>query len=590
MKKLPKHLRKYIVKQDYRRYTPIDQACWRYILRQLKSYLSQHAHACYTDGLSKTGIDVEEIPRIEKISKKISRFGWRALPVSGFIPPAAFMELQALGVLPIACAMRSLDHLSYTPAPDIVHEAAGHAPILVNTEFSDYLRQYASVARKAIISREDLDLYEAIRVLSDVKENPSSTQVQIDEAQKRLEQVVKKMSHVSEASLLSRMNWWTAEYGLIGDISRPRIFGAGLLSSVGESRQCLSDEVRKIPLTVDCIQFGYDITEPQPQLFVSPDFETLGRVLEQMSNQMAFRQGGESGLKKAIQAETVNTVELNSGLQISGKLVKSLEGGAYLQFEGPCQLSHRERQLPGHSHTYHSSGFGMPVGFFNIQPKLCLSLISDKAMAASGLILGNKVRLETTEGIVVEGRLVKTLRREGKLLVLSFEECLVVHRPNDRQNDQRNGRQNETVLFDPSWGRFDMAVGSSVVSVFGGPADRESYGEAADDFVAVRVPSKVKTRAEIKLQKEYAQARVLRSKKMRQKKLEEQGLRFLKTHPVFDKNNWLLALEMYELFQVNGMAGRTARVILKKLQELAAAEPRLKTLIDDGLKLACVHL
>ena len=152
---LPPHLRKYVVEQHYEKYTPIDQAVWRYILRQLRAFLSVNAHECYLEGLDKTGIDVERIPNIDEVSAKLQKFGWRAYPVSGFIPPAAFMELQSLGVLPIASDMRTLEHLLYTPAPDIVHEAAGHAPILVHPEFAEYLRQYAQVAKKAIIRSEE---------------------------------------------------------------------------------------------------------------------------------------------------------------------------------------------------------------------------------------------------------------------------------------------------------------------------------------------------------------------------------------------------------------------------------------------------
>ena len=94
----------------------------------------------YALGLEKTGISTERIPDLAEMSQKLEPFGWQAVPVSGFIPPAAFMEMQSLGLLPIACDMRSIEHLTYTPAPDIVHEAAGHAPILIDPEFSIYLK------------------------------------------------------------------------------------------------------------------------------------------------------------------------------------------------------------------------------------------------------------------------------------------------------------------------------------------------------------------------------------------------------------------------------------------------------------------
>ena len=114
---IPHHLKKYIAKQTDHNYTPEDQAVWRYIMYQLKSYLATYAHSCYVEGLSKTGIDIESIPRIDVVNEKLKPFGWGAIPVSGFIPPAAFMEFQSLGYLPIASEMRTIEHILYTPAP-----------------------------------------------------------------------------------------------------------------------------------------------------------------------------------------------------------------------------------------------------------------------------------------------------------------------------------------------------------------------------------------------------------------------------------------------------------------------------------------
>src|SRR5665213_1353705 len=322
-------------------------------MRQLKSFLRTHAHGSYLEGLRKSGLEVERIPRIESIDEHLEKFGWGAVPVSGFIPPAAFMEFQSIGVLPIASDMRTLDHLLYTPAPDIVHEAAGHAPILADPEYAAYFLQYCGVARHSIISKEDMAQYEGIRVLSDMKENPASTPQDIARAEASLNSINKNMKHVSEAALLSRMNWWTAEYGLIGSMTEPKIFGAGLLSSVGESRASLDSQVKKIRLSVNCVDYSYDITEMQPQLFVTEDFAHLGQVLEELADRLAYRRGGVFGLERAIEAETVNTVQLNSGVQISGVLKRYIGMPSqptvpvYLQFDGPCQLALEYHEIPG---------------------------------------------------------------------------------------------------------------------------------------------------------------------------------------------------------------------------------------------------
>ena len=296
---LPIHLKKYIVDQNHDRYTAKDHAVWRCVLRQLKHFLLENAHECYKNGLDKTGISIESIPKIADISFKLEKYGWRALPVSGFIPPAAFMELQALGFLPVASDIRTLEQITYTPAPDIIHETAGHAPILIDPSFTEYLRSYAQVAYKAIINKEDLDLYQAIRTLSDIKESSDSSNDEIKQAEDDLKEATEKMGNPSEAALLARMNWWTAEYGLIGNMQSPKIYGAGLLSSIAESSDALTPKVKKIPFSLKCLEYSYDITKPQPQLFVVDSFETLTKALKDIEKTMAFYRGGIYGLKNS---------------------------------------------------------------------------------------------------------------------------------------------------------------------------------------------------------------------------------------------------------------------------------------------------
>lgn len=576
---LPPHLRKYIVEQDSAKYTPIDHAVWRFILRQLRSFLSKHGHPSYLSGLDKTGISVERIPLIGEISEKLSKFGWRALPVSGFIPPATFMELQALGVLPIASDMRTLSHLLYTPAPDIVHEAAGHAPLLADPEYAQYLSAYAQVARKAIISREDLEMYACIRELSDLKENPSSTPAQIKASEEKLEKVSKSISHISEAGQLSRMNWWTAEYGLVGSLQSPKIFGAGLLSSVGESRWCLSDQVRKIPLSVECVQQGYDITEPQPQLFVARDFQHLGQVLDDFAQTMAFRRGGIEGLRKAIQAESVNTVQLNSGLQISGVLADTLPAHdtrsadkaeiSYLRFHGPCQLAFHDHQLPGQGKESHPHGFGTAIGFFKQFPQTCPSTLSDAQWESIGVHPGKEVRLEYTNGVVITGFFKNRLSIEGRSLLLVLENARA----------ELKGQ----ILFDPAWGVYDLALGSSIPSVFGGPADRESYGET-DDFVAARVPAPNWSARDREQHAQYAEVRRLRETAASGPALEKalQGIREV-YHREFPQD-WLLPLEMYEL-ALNRLPSSELTSSLKKDLDAFSTQDESRV-VRDGLQLA----
>src|SRR5438094_8057599 len=167
-------------------------------------------------------------------------------------------------------------------------------------------------------SKKDFELYEAIRHLSILKEQPNSDPKKIEEATKLLEHRQKTLGEPSEMALLSRLHWWTVEYGLIGTLENPKIYGAGLLSSIGESVSCLEPEVKKIPYSIDAQTYAFDITTKQPQLFVCRDFQHLKEVLEEFASKMAYQIGGLEGINKAIECNNVATCEFSSGLQVSG--------------------------------------------------------------------------------------------------------------------------------------------------------------------------------------------------------------------------------------------------------------------------------
>src|SRR6187551_1449397 len=323
---LPKHLLQFAVDQRYDEYTPVDHAVWRFIMRQNIFFLKEYAHKLYFQGLLDTGISFDRIPRIEEMNEILGKIGWGGVAVDGFIPPAAFMEFQAYRVLVIACDMRQINHIEYTPAPDIVHEAAGHAPIIVDREYSNYLQRFGEVGAKAMSSKKDFELYQAIRHLSILKERPNADPKEVDEATKLVEHRQKTLGTPSEMALLSRLHWWTVEYGLIGAFENPKIYGAGLLSSIGESVSCLEPNVKKLAYSIDAANQPFDITTKQPQLFVCRDFQHLTEVLEEFAGRMAFRVGGLEGIRKALDARNTATCEYSSGLQVSGPFTEMLTG------------------------------------------------------------------------------------------------------------------------------------------------------------------------------------------------------------------------------------------------------------------------
>jgi phenylalanine-4-hydroxylase len=384
--RLPAHLRRYVVDQDHGAYTPRDHAVWRHILRQLAARLKDTAHPAYLSGLAATGISLERIPSLDEMNEKLEALGWSAVGVRGFIPPAVFTELQSRGVLAVAADIRSHEHIEYTPAPDIVHESAGHAPILADRRYAEYLKRCGEAGFRAIASVEDQAVYEAIRHLSVVKEDPAATEDELRLAEARLRAASASRRYVSESTKASRLYWWTAEYGLVGGLDHPKLYGAGLLSSLGEATHCLQPEVTKVPLSLACTETEYDITRMQPQLFVARDFDHLFDVLEAFEAKLAWRRGGDHGLEEALRARTVNHLVLEGGLELTGKVVARIPARAELapglttalvRLEGPIQISSEGKATGGpwpgealvafgHGTLPHRGAFGLdlPSGLF----------------------------------------------------------------------------------------------------------------------------------------------------------------------------------------------------------------------------------
>ena len=550
--KIPEHLKKYIVPQNYKKYSPEDQAIWRYLMKRIAAFQAQYGHRDCLKGMKKTGITFHKIPKITEMDKRLQDFGWRAVAVSGFLPPRAFMDFQAHGILPIASELRTLQHIRYTPAPDIVHEAVGHAPFLIHPMFSRFLKEYARVVQKALISRQDIKKYEAIRHLSDIKENPASKKKDIQAAERHLQSIQKAITFTSESSRLSRFIWWTSEYGLIGTLKNPKIYGAGLISSFGEAKACFSSKVKKILLSEDCLNYNYDITIFQPQLFVTPDFEYLLEVLQKIASQLAWQKGGPYGVQQALKSQTLNTVELNSGLQISGVLEKKIQQKdhiCFLKFSGPCQLSFQGTKLKGHGKSYHKQGYSTPLGPIAIKSK--------------ELRKGQVLTLDFFGGIKLKGEVSGKTESKGKLLIITFKNCLI--------------QRGQDTLYAPHWGPFDMAVGESVVSVFSGPADEKAF-ELQDTFKPSVIPQRHTSPEEKDRFKIYRAVFSLeREKNLKQKEKKLKNL--LKQSQSKAPPLWLAILE---LLAGTKKLPESKQEILNYLKQLKKAHPELKPLIEEG--------
>ena len=511
IERLPAHLRRFVVDQDYGAYTPRDHAVWRHIMHRLVERLQDAAHGSYLAGLAATGIGLERIPSLDEMNAKLEALGWSAVGVRGFIPPAVFTELQSLGVLAIAADIRSHEHIEYTPAPDIVHESAGHAPILADRRYADYVRRCGEAGFRAIASVEDQAVYEAIRNLSVVKEDPTASVEETRLGEERLRAASASRRYVSESTKASRLYWWTAEYGLVGELAEPKLYGAGLLSSLGEAEHCLTEAVRKVPLSLLCADIEYDITRMQPQLFVARDFDHLFEVLKDFEATLGWRRGGDHGLEEALRARTVNHLVLDDGLELTGKVVARIPARGELgrglatalaRVEGPVQLSRAgkaaERPWPGEALVAFGTGTLPHRGAFSLD-------------LPSGLFL--------------------TGFRVGEHEVINLR-----------------GHQDGRPLDLPSWALLFLSA--SLPSVAGGPADPGAWDAWFGDQAALaegEAEAQARSRKAAALPQAlaelYAEASTLRNAAT----LTPDQLRALQTRAAHHPDEWLLRLELAEL-------------------------------------------
>lgn len=561
--RLPNHLRQYIKPQNYNLYTAQDQAVWRYVMRNNIEFLKIHAHESYLDGLLKTGISANEIPSMYGMNRILQEIGWAAAAVDGLIPPAAFMEFQAYNVLVIASDIRSQNNIEYTPAPDIIHETAGHAPILANAEYAEYLRRFGMIGSKAITSKYDDELFQAVRKLSILKESKNTSPAAIAAAEAEIESLQNLNGELSEMAMLRNLHWWSVEYGLIGTLTDFKLYGAGLLSSIGENKLCLSKKVKKLDYTIEAAYQSFDVTKRQPQLFVTPDFANLSNVLEELANNLSVRNGGLEGVKKLILSEELGTIELSTGVQISGIFTKvrtSLKDPsqvAYIHTEGATALSNRDKELIGHGIESHPDGFGTAIGRLR-GIHLAIEYMSPRDLEAYKISEGQFTTLEFETGVVIKGKVISGTRNLfGKIQLIAFSDCTVTFAGE--------------ILYQPNWGIYHLAIGKEIRAAYAGPADCTSFDLTKHNVNTETI--KVPLTEEEKLFQDVTD--YLEGKATNLEHLWEKI-------NSYSPKNWLLILNFYEAnFKKNSQDYSDKS--LDELTNLMQTQPENKHLIEKGL-------
>jgi len=371
-------------------------------------------------------------------------------------------------------------------------------------------------------------------------------------------------------ALLSRLQWWTVEYGLIGPIESPKIYGAGLLSSIGESVSCMRPEVKKIPYTIDAVHYAYDITKPQPQLFVTPTFENLLNVLQEFESTMAFKKGGIDGVKKAVASEQICTVVLPTGLQISGTFNAFRSdpkfGLSWITSLGPIALCRNDKVIENSGPENLTNGCAVIIGkLANTRKEI--DELSPAALRELGIKANEFCDLQFENGIKVSGKISALNFYNDKLEHLQFDEAVVL---------TREGR----MLHETEDGVLNLLVGSGVPSVFCGSADKQLF----DDGLHL---SGQKTR-----RIEYAEQdkayhlifkciRENREGRPDPNKLDQLLNSLEENHP----DDWLATLEIAELTEPLASASSMYNRARKSLEAKKISHPQFSKLISDGLSM-----
>jgi len=216
-------------------YTAREHELWGIIRDAVGPEHRRHACAEYLECIEKLDLPYDRIPQLSDVSARVhSISGFRLEPVAGLVRPRVFLESLADGVFLCTQYIRHYSTPLYTPEPDVVHELLGHAVTLASQRLAELNRLVGSVVRR---------------------------------------------THSEQAfERLSRIYWFTIEFGVVRENQQLKAYGTGLLSSAGELEKMHSAELRPLDLEAASRQ-EYDPTRFQPLLYCADSFEHMYQTL-----------------------------------------------------------------------------------------------------------------------------------------------------------------------------------------------------------------------------------------------------------------------------------------------------------------------
>lgn len=221
----------------------IENQTWQKLIERQNEVAKSRASKVFLDGLDILNFPLDRVPQIPDINQKLKDLtGWSVVPVPALIHPSEFYALLADKKFPAATFIRIPEELDYIEEPDIFHEIYGHTPLLCSKELTDFMYDFGKLAEQA------------------------------DKKYRRR---------------LFRLFWFSIEFGMIREQGELKALGAGILSSIGETKYCLTDEPsHKDFIPSDVLRTPYRIDIMQPQYFVLQNLEDLANALKEKPLEM----------------------------------------------------------------------------------------------------------------------------------------------------------------------------------------------------------------------------------------------------------------------------------------------------------------
>jgi phenylalanine-4-hydroxylase len=235
------------ITQDWAAYSDENHLAWSMLYERRMATLRATGSRVFLDGAAAIGIGATRVPDLAEVNGRLTpKTGWRAVPVSGFLPAREFFACLAERRFPTTVTVRPLAQLDYLPEPDIFHDVFGHVPLHADPVFADFLHLFGVAAARA--TREE------------------------------------------DVEAMARLFWFTVEFGLVREAGAVKVYGSGLISSHGDAANALGAGCDRRPFSLDAVLTQpFEIDRLQDVLFVVEDFAQLFAAVDEAAVRLQLR-------------------------------------------------------------------------------------------------------------------------------------------------------------------------------------------------------------------------------------------------------------------------------------------------------------